>query len=321
MKSTIRMALFLGLTLAPLPAAGEEPWEAGVVDSQKDHANALYEAGNQLFAQDALEPALDKYRAALALWSHPRIRFNLAVTLIRLDRPLEAAEELDHALRFGAKPFEKEIYQQALGYQALLKGRIGYIEARCDQQRAQIFLDGQPWFACPGAQTQRVLSGPHTVVGELRGYISDGASTVVVPGGGMIKHEVKLKPIESAVSVELQYPLPRWVPITVAITGGVIALTGAGVYLAGENQMREFDDNFSKAYPMGGSLASDPQLREQHDRAKLKGDIGLGMMIAGGAVFVGGIVMTAVNRPKRILTKIEIAPTAGGVAAATTWTF
>ena len=81
-------------------------------------ANALFAEGNQLFAQQAHAPALEKYKAAIALWDHPLIRFNMAVTEIRLDRILEAADDLDERCATATTPFTPELYQQALDYQA-----------------------------------------------------------------------------------------------------------------------------------------------------------------------------------------------------------
>ena len=127
-----------------------KPWAEGVPQDTQDKASALYEEGNQLFAQQAHAPALEKYKAAIALWDHPLIRFNMAVTEIRLERILEAADDLEQALRYGDKPFKPELYQQALDYQALVKGRVGFIEATCDQAGAHLLLDGKPWFDCPG---------------------------------------------------------------------------------------------------------------------------------------------------------------------------
>src|SRR5689334_8622895 len=81
-------------------AFAEQPWETGISKTQRDKANALFAEGNQLFAQQAHQPAIEKYKEALKEWDHPLIRFNMAVSLVRLDRILEAAETLDAALRF-----------------------------------------------------------------------------------------------------------------------------------------------------------------------------------------------------------------------------
>jgi hypothetical protein len=317
-----RVILAVGLMLAatPVVSADTKPWAQGVPEAQQDKANAIFEEGNQLFAQQAHAPALEKYRAAIALWDHPLIRFNLSVTLIRLDRPLEAADELEKALRFGDAPFKKDLYQQALDYQALLKGRVGYIEASCDQQGAAVLLDGKPWFTCPGTQKIRVMAGEHAVVGELSNYLTS-SQRIVVTGGTTVQEKVKLVPLDSAVI--LKYPYRRWIPYAITGTGAAIGLAGLGVWLAGRSQMNDFEDNFARDCPMGcmKDLSDKPLLRDLRDSAELKGTIGISMMVAGGAVTIGGVVMAILNRPQRILPKVELTPTAGGATASARWRF
>src|SRR4051794_28982742 len=95
-------------------AAADGPWEAGVDEHVRVQAQKLFEEGNQLFAQQAHKPALEKYRAAIALWDHPLIRLNKAITELQLDRVLEAADDLDAALRYGREPFRDNEYANAL---------------------------------------------------------------------------------------------------------------------------------------------------------------------------------------------------------------
>ena len=141
-------------TPAPSAVSSEgKPWAQGVPQDVQDKAKALYEEGNTLFAQQAHAPALEKYKQAIALWEHPLIRFNMAVTEIRLERILEAADDLEKALAYGDKPFKPELYQQALDYQALVKGRVGFIEATCDDTASRLLLDGKPWTDCPKTVT------------------------------------------------------------------------------------------------------------------------------------------------------------------------
>lgn len=304
------------------PPAAPAPWEQGVDAATQDRANALFAEGNALFADEAHAPALDKYRAAIALWDHPLIRFNLAVTLVRLDRPLEAADELERALRFGAAPFSKALYQQALDYRALLAGRIGTLEVTCDHAGAQVTLDGKPWFACPGTQQQRVIVGEHAVGGELKGYFVDGPPRLSVAGGVVTHKTLRLRSIESA--VQLRYRYPRWVPYAITGAGAALGIAGVATYFTGRNQLEQFYVNFDKE--CGNRCTSDwrgdhPALAAQHDSAVLKGDLGLGFMISGGAVLAGGVAMIILNRPTRVMPELHLAPTDGGMAGGARWSW
>jgi len=179
----IVLILVLVLVLAPRAYADEDPWARNVPRAQQEQANALFAEANQLFAQQAHGPALDKYKAAIALWDHPLIRFNMAVTEIRLDHLLDADVDLEKALSYGEAPFTPELYRQALDYRTLVKKQIGTIEATCSQPNVRIQLDGKPWFQCPGTQKTRVLAGEHALVGDRDGYITQSRQLVVLGGG------------------------------------------------------------------------------------------------------------------------------------------
>ena len=308
---------------APPPApAADTPWSKGVAPDVQTKANALYDEGNQLFAQQAHQPALEKYKQAIALWDHPLIRFNLAVTEIRLDRILEAADDLDAALRFGDKPFKPELYQQALDYQTLIKGRVGYVEATCDKTASHLLLDGKPWFDCPGTKKLRIAAGEHAIVGERQGYLTT-SQKVVVAGGDTATAKIALIPLESA--VKLEYPHRRWVPWTMAGIGLAVGVGGVGTWLLGKNQMDQFQADYAIQCANGCEPGlTDPAhraLKDEQDTAQLKGKIGIGMMAAGGVVMVTGVVMAILNRPHRVLPNVEVAPTAGGAHASVGWNF
>jgi hypothetical protein len=301
-------------------AHAEDPWEKGVSAEQQDAANALFAEGNALFAQQAHAPALEKYKAAIAIWDHPAIRFNMAVTLIRLDRMLEAADELEKALRFGATPFAPEMYQQALDFQILVRKQLGYVEATCTQPDAHISLDGKPWFEAPGTQKLRVTTGEHVIVAERKGYMTS-SRRVVVAGGATVNETLELLPVDSAVL--LKYPYPKWVPWTVTGGGVALAVSGLGVWLWGRSQMDRVQAEFAMTCPNGcpSSFSDHPSLAEGRDSARLKGNIGVSMMVTGGVATIAGVVMTVLDRPKRILPNVELAPAAGGATARVGWRF
>ena len=309
---------------APTPMISSEPkpWAQGVPQDVQDKASALYEEGNQLFAQQAHAPALEKYKAAVALWDHPLIRFNLAVTEIRLERILEAADDLEKSLKYGDKPFKPELYQQALDYQALVKGRVGFIEATCDQAGARLLLDGKPWFDCAGSKKVRVLAGEHAIVGEKKDFLT-ASTKVVVNGGEVEKANIKLVPLDSA--VVLHYPYRRWIPWTMTGIGLAVGLGGVGTWFLGKNQMDQFEADFSTQCQNGCEPGlTSPEHRSlaaQRDSAELKGKIGIAMMGVGGAVAITGVVLAIMNRPTRELPNVEVAPKAGGAVAAVGWHF
>lgn len=325
----IRRLVFAAL-LAASPVYADDPpatpepteWAKGVPEPNQRQAEKLFDEGNELFAKQAHAPAVDKYKAALALWDHPLVQFNLAVTLIRLERPLEAAEHLERALRYNEKPFTKpELYQQGLDFQVLLKNQLGYISVSCDQAGATITLDGKAWFNCPGTQKVRVPAGEHTIVGDLAKYLPVNRR-LVVSGGATASEKITLEPLDTA--IKLQYPYKRWLPWTIAVGGAAIAAAGGGVWLAGRGQMNSFKENFDRDCMAGceKDLSEHPALRDQRDSAELKGTIGIAMMVAGGATAVGGLVFALVfNQPKRVLPNVEVNVAGGGARAGVTWRF
>ena len=310
MKRLIPLFLVMMTTVA----FAEQPWETGVSQENRDKANQIFSEANALFAQQAHQPALEKYNEAIKLWDHPLIRYNMAVSLIRLDRMLEAADSLDAALRFGQAPFTAEHYLQAIDYQNLVSGRVGNVEAKCSQDGVQILLDGKPWFQCPGSKKQRVLAGEHVIVGEKKEFATKSRH-LVVAGRATASAELTLESFDSVVKYE--YPSPRWLPWTVTGAGVAVALGGLGFWFAGRNQMDKFEADFAMGCPTGceADLSQHTLLADARDSAQFKGKVAVTMMITGGAITIGGVVWAIINRPKRVRPAMEVQPTNGGIAA------
>ena len=58
---------------------------------------------------------------------------------------IESYQGVKTYLKYGDKPFpSKELYQQALDYQSLVKGRVGEVDATCTQNNVHMLLDGKP---------------------------------------------------------------------------------------------------------------------------------------------------------------------------------
>jgi hypothetical protein len=238
---------------------------------------------------------------------------------------LEAAENLEAALRFGPSPFTPQLYQQAVDYLTLVKGRVGTIDATCDQSDVNVLLDGKPWFTCPGRREQRVLAGEHLIVGMREGFVPD-TRRIFITGGAKASRRVTLVTIESAVRYE--YSSPRWLPYAVAGVGVVVGASGAAFWVAGRREMDRFDADFAEACSMPRGCDADLDttdgerlLRAQRDGARLHSQIGVSMIAAGSAIAIGGVVWVLLNRPKRILPELDVPPTRDGVTARISWQF
>ena len=66
----------------------------------RERARKLFSAGNKAFEQRQVDRALHLYRKAYAIWPHPRILFNQAVSLGFLGRPLESARTFRKVLEY-----------------------------------------------------------------------------------------------------------------------------------------------------------------------------------------------------------------------------
>src|ERR1044071_9661205 len=133
----------IAILLALAMPAAAQPWAQGVSDTQKAQAQKKLEEGNGLFLSRKYKEALEADEAATASWDHPAIRFNMVRCLIQLDRPVEASDELNKALKYGKDPFDQAIYNEALNYQKLLASQIAEVEISCKQGGAKVTLDGQ----------------------------------------------------------------------------------------------------------------------------------------------------------------------------------
>ncbi len=312
--------------VGPATAAADPdgPWKAGVSEADQQRANALFDEANKLFGEQAHAVALDKYRAAISIWDHPVIRFNMAVTLVRLDRMLEAADALDAALRFGKTPFTDESYAEVLDYRKLVQGRVGEVEASCSQADAYVVLDGKRWFGCPGTHKTRVLVGEHTVTGEHPSLLAR-PQRVVVSGGVISNVRVDLQSYEYSFSYERRFQ--TWVPWTVTGAGAVLLGAGILLQLDANSLMDDYDRDVAQLCAVMGCDLGNPQpgspeerLVDLRERAESRNRIALVTIGAGAITAAAGVVLLVLNRPTR--RPIVNATVSGNAASATVgWSF
>ncbi len=291
------MRLIIALMIATSVAhADDKPWAAGVPEDKQHDALALYRDGNKLFEQDQFKDALPKYVAALALWDHPAIHYNAAVCLINLDRPVEAYEHLQAALRFGVAPLGDKLYKDALNYVKVLGGQIAPLAVSCAQPDAKVTLDGTDLLACPASVEKNVLAREdHQLVAVKRGYQTE-TRTIRLEPGKKTTLVIELKPL--AAQRKLVRRWNRWLPWTVFVGGSALAVVGVSTWIASNHLWTE-SNNWIDANCQQPCTAQQVQMAvgSVQDRAKRDELVGPAATIGGGALSAIGFTLIVMNQP------------------------
>jgi hypothetical protein len=320
----LAVVVLVGVVSTSVHAEPDKPWAQGVSEQEQAAALAIYKAGNAEFEESRYAQALAKYREAIQHWDHPAVRFNMAVSLVNLDQPLEAYESLTAALRFGDAPLGAEAYAQALTYKKLLDGQLTHLRVTCDLDGATVTLDGQPLFAGKGEATKLLRPGSHQVVASKPGYLTETAPLVLVPGKEQI-HAVKLQKIE--VHTHL---VRRWSARTpwLVVGAGAGALVLGGVLdLQARSDFQSFDDQVALQCPAGCSASMPPGMqqvaaatRSLQTKARVENIAGVSLLAVGGAAVVAGLVGVYLNLPRSVVEHAPlVVPTGNGAMASWTW--
>jgi tetratricopeptide (TPR) repeat protein len=311
------------VVLAAAPARADDamaPWVAGVSESNKAAAQKLVAQGNELFVAHKYAEALDAFKQAIASWDHPATRFQIVRCLIQLERPVEAAENLDLALKYGPQPLEDAVYAEAVADKKLLATQVGELEIQCTQPGVKISLDGQPVLDCPGSSVRRVKPGHHQVVGEKAGLMTTTSDAVIV--GGVTEH-LAVQLVPTSRNEVLVHRWPTWVPWVVF--GGGFALVGSGIALdaIASARMHDYDSALvsacgTKGCSPGSISQADADLRSS---ALALSAAGTTTIIAGAATVITGSILLYMNRGRIVYRDVEVAPMRGGAAVTLTLPF
>lgn len=305
-----RLLIALVLAHTAVAVAEDSPWSRGVSDEQKKTAQDLLEQGNQLMLASKFKEAVPIYERALASWDHPAIRFNLVKALIGLDKVLEAADNLDKALAYGAAPLEDQVYSEALNYKRLLDKQIAIIEVRCDQPGVMLGLDGKTALTCPGTRELRVLPGEHTAVGAGPGFVTQVHQTSVL-GGTRTTEMFHLRE-----PGELVRRWAVWKPWVVVGAGAAVTVTGVVFNVLARNRR---DDLHERAESQCSVRGCDPARYEElglaalEERVNRYNTVSLIALGVGGAGLVAGGILVAFNRAPVDVQRVAVTPSASGV--------
>jgi len=286
-----RRLLIVALLAIAAPAhADDPPWSKGVSAEHKDAAKRLLEAGNELFLANKYKEALVKYEAAVAEWDHPAIRFNMVRAQIALDKIVDASDNLEKALAFGAKPLEEVVYQEALNYQKLLAHQIASLELTCNQHGVTVKLDGDTVLSCPGTTVLRRAPGKHVVIGVAAGKATYARDLTLI-GGERETIGVSL----SAPELRAGPRWARWKPWVVVAGGAATAVVGLGFRVVAQSKADEIDLITARQCPTGcskgdfaalGLAAIEARMTTQSRIAVTGLAIGMGTILVGGALVI-----------------------------------
>lgn len=320
--SVTRAAAQPGVT-PPLPQGEDSrPWARGVSEQEQALARKLYVAGNAEFTESRFAQALAKYREAARHWDHPAIRFNMVVCLINLDQPVEAKDELEKSLLYGAAPLGNEAYAQGLTYRKLLDAQLAHLEATCTEPGALVTLDGKYLFTGPGTAQQFVRPGEHQLAATKPG-LRTAFTTFAGVAGKWVAYDLRPSP-------EMAQPHWRyWKHVLVG--GAVLAGAGALPYLSARTDLRDYDKLVIKHCPHGctsDELGMYSDVRAMQDRAAAKQGVAFSMFAAGGAAVLTGVLGLIIDQPRvgrdstRAIPVVPIvAATPGGATVSLDWTY
>jgi len=284
-----------------LHADPEVPWKVGVTENQIAQAKQVLDEATDLFVEHRYPEALERFRAALAIWDHPALRFDIVRCLIQLDRPLEAADNLEHALAYGKAALPGTTYEQALEFQKLLANQIGVLAIHCREPDVAIRVDGRELGRCPLDQTIRVEPGDHFVVGSKRGFLTE-TRTAEVFGGK--RADVAIAPVslmKAAVEVRRWHAAVPW-----SVLGAGLAVAGVGglLRLQATDDMAAYDTAIRLDCRTTGCSTTMVD-RELNVRARHENDAAVVVGSVGAAAAIVGGVLLYLNRTHTIYPTVE----------------
>jgi len=296
--------VMLALTRSVHADEAPEPWKVGVSDAQMVQAKQVLDEATELFVEHRYPEALERFRAALAIWDHPALRFDIVRCLIQLDRPLEAADNLDHALAYGKAALPGTTYEQALEFQKLLANQIGDLTVRCREPGVAITIDGRAMGPCPLDQTIRVVPGEHFIIGSKPGYLTE-TKTATVFGGKPTSITIAPVALANAGSEVRRWPVG--VPWIVLGAGAVVTGAGALLRRQASDDMAAYDAAIRRDCRTTGCTVTMVDhalnLRARHENVAA-----IAIVSVGAAAAIAGGVMLYLNRTHIIYPEIEPAP-------------
>jgi hypothetical protein len=172
----------------------------------KAQAQALLGQGTKLYQQGDVADALEKFQAAYAAFSSPKLMFNIGQANRDLSRPVEALEAFEKFL-VGAADASPEMIADARKSVAQLQKKLGRIQVDCESAGAEVSVDGKSVGLVPLPDPIWATPGHHQVTAKHASAAPaiEDADVVV---GSMITVTLRLLPA----AVPVATPAPKAAP-------------------------------------------------------------------------------------------------------------
>ena len=304
----------------PAPA-DDVPAEPARSENERK-ALALVLEGNRLAEDLLLTDAIDKYREALTYHDHPIIHYNLARLLRALDRPLEAYDSVERALRPGPAALSddpahaQQVHAHLLGLRDELRARLAEVRLSSAEPDAEVSI-GNRSVATRPARPEMVLPGAHRLAAQAPGHRPLLDTMALGPGASVHLHLTSRR------------AFTPWKPWALTGAAGAVALAGFGLYWHGRAEHEDLAGRIEAlCVPscMKDNLAG---FEDDWQRVRTFQRVGVGALITGGsAVLLGaGLVLWNQGRELRLVDAderpIAIMPVASpemtGLVGATTF--
>lgn len=190
--TALAIALALSSPLARAGNGSSSP-QAAKRDTTKKDAQALFGEGNQLFGEGEYLGALEKFRAAYAIFPSPKILLNEATTMRVLGRNIEAIETYEKYLSDPEKdPAKIEPVRRAVRE---IDAFLAHVDLRPSVTDASVAVDGKP---VATDKQLRFDPGEHAIIAQRQGFSQIAINVKLMPGENRVIPLTLLRPNERA---------------------------------------------------------------------------------------------------------------------------
>ncbi|MBU1219943.1 tetratricopeptide repeat protein [Myxococcota bacterium] len=253
-----------------------------------EKAREIFKRANKNFEDRNLPVALNLYKQAYKQWPHPRIVFNMGVTLSMMSRPREAALMFKKVLELGPDPVEGARYKEAKEKYMELMGTLAIVRFRAEQQGVQVYVDGNIIGTGPFTKEIILTSGRHLVTANLTGHVGLNED-IQIPAGVVAERAISLKKFEPIVKYKKVKRFGNLWPILTGVSSALILGGGGTLIYQGRSEIDDLQSEYNDLLlqSLGQPVEFDISRQDSPIMKQNVGNVLVGVGIAG-------IVATAV---------------------------